>query len=103
MSDESLILAVKAFVLYGYVAGFGSVNFSGGRGAMGAVFLLMDFNVSFRGSFSRIWNTSNPVRKGLQSKTRNTSNQKSARNCTHYMYKFNVCHPEVFNTHINIQ
>lgn len=86
MSEESLILVAKAFVLYGYVAGFGSVNFRGGRGAVCAGFLLTAFNVSFRGSFNRIWNISNPVRKGLQSTTRNTSNQKSARNCTHYMY-----------------
>jgi hypothetical protein len=87
MSEESLIFVAKAFVLYGYVAGFGSVNFRGGRGAMVAGFLLTAFNVSFRGSFSRIWNISNPVRKGLQSTTRYASNQKSATKCTHYTYK----------------
>jgi len=90
MSEESLILAAQAFVLYGYVAGFGSVNLRGGRGAVVAGFLLTAFNVSFRGSFSRIWNKSNPVRKGLQSTTRNTGNQKSARKCTHYMYNKSV-------------
>ena len=69
MSEESLIFAPKAFVLYGYVAGFGSVNFRGGRGTMGAGFLLMAFNVSFRGSFSRTWNINNPVSIGLHSTT----------------------------------
>jgi hypothetical protein len=65
MSAESLILAPKAFVLYGYVAGFGSVNFRGGRGATGAGFLLMAFNVSFRGSFIITYNTYISVGTGL--------------------------------------
>lgn len=65
MSAESLILAPKAFVLYGYVAGFGSVNFRGGRGATGAGFLLTAFNVSFKGSFIITYNTNISVGTGL--------------------------------------
>jgi hypothetical protein len=65
MSAESLILAPKAFVLYGYVAGFGSVNFSGGRGVIVVGFLLMAFKVSFKGSFNITYNTNISVGTGL--------------------------------------